>query len=362
MKSNKIILSVCFSALIAAGFTSCDKKTEPVLTVTTPSYPRSLISANGKVYVSLFDGHVAQLDTTSLSVEKTVAVGSNPEGIAFANNKIYVANSGGLSTINDSTISVIDPVTFKEIKRIKVVIDPVVLKADAYGDLYLISMGNYSTIPYTLQRIEAATTEKVSVIQGLKPYNMTLNGDNVYLYSYDYDANYNVVNKSYSIYDVKSQKVTNSNFIASSAVAKTPYSIDVNPATKDIYIGETDFLNNGKMYCFGQDGILKFSFDAGLNPTRTIFTNSNKGLFVLNQGKYKGNNAGLNYYDLTASTNYNDYFTTKNNRGLGDTGQDAIRYGSKLYIAVYNSSLIEVINASTGVSIKTIPMVTITTK
>ena len=116
------------------------------------------------------------------------------------------------------------------------------------------------------------------------------------------------------------------------------------------------------MYCFGQDGTLKFSFDTGLNPVKTIFTNNNDGLYVLNQGKYQSNNASLNYYNLITSTNYSDYFAIKNNRGLGDTGQDAIRYGSKIYIAVYNSSLIEVINASTGVSIKTIPMETITKK
>lgn len=271
---SKVYIAVYGSSLIEVidAATGISKKTIPMLNAGLPSSPRSLASYNGKIYISLFDGHVAQLDTTTLIVEKTVAVGSNPEGIVVANNKIYVANSGGMALKNDSTISVIDPVSFTVIRNIKVVINPSIIKADAYGDLYVLSFGNYGTIPYTFQRIEAATIpEKVTVITNLKPYNFTIDGDNAYLYSYDYDANWNPTNKSYTIYDVKNEQVLKSNFISSSAIVNTPYSIDVNPITKDIYIGESDYKNAGKMNVFGQDGVLKFSFVTGLNPRKTIF-------------------------------------------------------------------------------------------
>lgn len=361
MKTKKIILSVLLSTTFTVFFSSCDsKKTDPVVDVIkTPSSPRSLAAANGKVYISLYDGHVAQLDTLTMTVEKSVSVGSNPEGIAFANNKIYVANSGGMALKNDSTISVIDPLTFKVIKTIKVVINPTVIKADAYGDIYVISNGNYSTIPYTFQRIDALT-DNVTTIANIHPINMSIDGDNAYLYSYDYDANYNTVNKAFIKYDVKNEQALTSSFISAGSVVKTPYSIDVNPISKDIYIGETDFMNTGKVYCFGADGILKFNFATGVNPMKTVFVNSS--LYVLNQGSFKSNNASTSFYNLTNSTVVNDYFTSKNNRGLGDSGQDMIKYGSKLYVAMYYSSLIEVINASTGVSVKTITMETITNK
>jgi YVTN family beta-propeller protein len=361
MKTNKIIVSILLSTAFAGIFSSCDsKKTDPVIeTIKTPSSPRALAAANGKVYISLYDGHVAQLDTVTMTVEKSVTVGSNPEGIAFANNKIYVANSGGMAAKNDSTISVIDPVTFKVIKTIKVVINPTVIKADTYGDIYVISNGNYSTIPYTLQRIDAIT-DVVTTIPNVHPINMTIEGDNAYLYSYDYDSNYKVVNKAFIQYDVKNEKPLSSSFITASLVVKTPYSIDVNPITKDIYIGESDFVNSGKMNCFGADGVSKFNFATGINPSKTVFVNS--GAFVLNQGAFKGNNAGITYYNLMSSTTTSDYFTSKNNRGLGDSGQDMIKYGSKIYVAVYSSSLIEVINAATGVSAKTIIMETVTNK
>jgi len=271
---SKIYIAVYESSLIEVinAATGISEKSIPMLNTSgQPASPRSLASYNGKIFISLYDGHVAQLDTTTLLIEKTVAVGSNPEGIVVANNKIYVANSGGMAIKNDSTISVIDPTTFTVIKNIKVVINPSMIKADAYGDLYVISFGNYSSIPYTLQRIQAATTEAVTVIPNLKPYNMTIAGDNLYLYSYAYDANWQATNKSYTIYDVKNEKVLKTDFISATAIASTPYSIDVNPVTSDIYIGETNYTNTGKMNVFRQDGTLKFSFATGVNPRKTIF-------------------------------------------------------------------------------------------
>ena len=126
-----------------------DKKTaKSIKTITitnnnATSAPRALAAAMGKVYVTLYDGYVAQIDTVTLNVEKSVKVGSNPEGIAITNNKIFVANSGGMQAIMDSTISVINMATFTEIKKIKVNLNPGVIQADSYGDLYVLTKGNY---------------------------------------------------------------------------------------------------------------------------------------------------------------------------------------------------------------------------
>jgi hypothetical protein len=275
---SKIYLAVSNSSIIEIidAKTFVSKKTISMKNASNvPSTPRSLTSANGKVYITLFDGHVAQLDTTSLIIEKTIAVGSNPEGSVIVNNKLYVANSGGLSLVNDSTISVIDLASFTETEKIKVVINPTIIKADSYGDIYVISVGNYYNIPYTLQRINTIT-KVVTKITDVKAYKMTIDGDNAYIYNYDYDASYKVINKTYTIYDVKNEKLLKSNFIASDAVQNTPYSIDVNPITKDIYIGETlDYKTTGKMYCFSSNGTLKYTFPTGVNPSKTVFI-SNK--------------------------------------------------------------------------------------
>lgn len=102
--------------------------------------PRFFTANEGKVYVSLYDGYVARLDTASLEIEQKVKVGRNPEQLVVANNKLYVANSGGLDYNTpvgyDKTVSVIDLASFQETKKIEVVTNPVNLVTDSQGDVY----------------------------------------------------------------------------------------------------------------------------------------------------------------------------------------------------------------------------------
>lgn len=79
-------------------------------------------------------------------------------------------------------------------------------------------------------------------------------------------------------------------------------------------------------------------------------------IMVLSEGGYGQNNSTLACYDLNNKTSDNNFFATKNSRGLGDLANDMIKYGSKIYIVVNGSSQIEVINANTGESEKQIPM------
>lgn len=86
------------------------------------------------------------------------------------------------------------------------------------------------------------------------------------------------------------------------------------------------------------------------------FTLSN-GMLVLCEGLFQQNNSTLSWIDFNASTTHNDIFSAQIGRGLGDTGNDMIRYGSKLYVLVNVSSTIEVVNAMTFKEIQQIPMV-----
>lgn len=76
--------------------------------------------------------------------------------------------------------------------------------------------------------------------------------------------------------------------------------------------------------------------------------------YILNEGVWGGNNAEISVLDSTGIVN--DWFSRNNGRGLGDVAQDMIHYGSKLYVSVYMSNTVEVINAATGKSIKQIDM------
>ena len=78
--------------------------------------------------------------------------------------------------------------------------------------------------------------------------------------------------------------------------------------------------------------------------------------YVLNEGAWGSNDAGISRLNIKDGTIMADWFDRANGRGLGDLGQDLIRYGSHLYVAVNNSNTLEVIDPSTGKSVKQINM------
>lgn len=234
--------------------------------------PRGLTSYEGKVYATLYDGYLAKIDTTKLEIESQVAVGRNPEYVRAANNKLYVANSGGLDYNTplgyDKTVSVVDVATFRETEQIPVVINPDKMAVDSEGDIYVISNGNYSNVPNTLQRIDA-TTHKVTSV-GNATW-MSMNNDKLYIIYSQYDANWNQV-VSYHVFDAKTEKMLTDKFITDGTPVNKPFSINTDPVNNYIYIGTSDYTNNGDMYIFTTDGKLVKKLDTGgLNPAGAYF-------------------------------------------------------------------------------------------
>jgi YVTN family beta-propeller protein len=95
--------------------------------------------------------------------------------------------------------------------------------------------------------------------------------------------------------------------------------------------------------------------------------NNHSGMFILSEGLFNQNNSSLSWIDF--STGLPDSWTDGNNRSydsflkangrrLGDTANDMLLYGSRLYIAVSESSTIEVVDAATCRSIKQLSMMT----
>ena len=201
-----------------------------------------------------------------------MAVGRNPEQIAVSNNKLFVANSGGLGWNDpnlgyDKTVSVIDIATFSVVKTVQVVLNPTEVTTDAQGDVYVISMGDYGAIPNTMQRIDPNTYEVTTVGNATK---MASAGDKIYLYYSQYDASWNQV-ITFQVYDAVAETMGTTGFITDGTVVEQPCSLNVDPLTGDIYVGTSDYINNGDMYVFSADGKLKNRFGVGLNPMGAYF-------------------------------------------------------------------------------------------
>jgi YVTN family beta-propeller protein len=91
-------------------------------------------------------------------------------------------------------------------------------------------------------------------------------------------------------------------------------------------------------------------------PVNTIAT----GAYVLSEGGFGANNTKLSFYNFANSTVVGDFFLQQNpsiGAGLGDTGNDMIIYGSKLYVLMNQSGRVTVLNASNGTFLKNISFI-----
>ncbi|WP_219225138.1 DUF5074 domain-containing protein [Pedobacter antarcticus] len=247
---------------------------------------RYITFSEGKVYVSAYlgkvgdasapQGIVAQIDTASLTIEKRVDVGRQPEEMAIVGQKLYVANSGGYSPPDyERTLSVIDLPSFKEIKRIDVAINLNRVKADRYGDLYVTSRGDYYDIPSRLFVIDTQK-DAVKKVFDIAASNLWIDDDIAYLYatSWSYPLQKNTI--SYTMINVKDETVLDRKFITDGTEKEivVPYGIKVNPHTKEVYVSDArDYVTPGKLYCFDPAGNKKWSVTTGDIPAHFAFIN-----------------------------------------------------------------------------------------
>lgn len=237
--------------------------------------PRALIGHKGKVYATLYEGYLAQIDT--VNYESTlVKVGDNPEGLVAVEDKIFVANSGGMNfTVGKdygNTVSVVNiqgtPTVTMDIEVVK---NPTRLLTNIRGEVFLISMGDYASVPNTLQRIDSRSYA-VNTITDRPVTYMSMSADSkLYYISAQYDENWNTI-ASVGVYNTLSGTMEADFLADGSIIRNTPTCISVDPVTDEVYIGTSDYVSEGDMYLFSKDGKLKHSFGTGgLNPIGVYF-------------------------------------------------------------------------------------------
>ncbi|HLN52170.1 MAG TPA: DUF5074 domain-containing protein [Lentimicrobium sp.] len=244
-------------------------KQVPLFNGTIPSQPSALAATDGKIFISAYNDSVYVMDTTNLELIKSIGVGLDPDALLIANDKLWVSNSGGLSFPNyDSTISIIDPVSLTETGKLTVGTNPFSLQADNYGDIYVITRGNYNDIKMRLKVINASTQMIKRTFDEFEAFNFTIKGDTAYVYHYDFNQS----TSSIMLINVKTEEILTTNFITDNTVIKTVYGIAVDPTSNDVYICDANnFEGPGKVFCFTPDGKLKFTVDAGINPVAVRF-------------------------------------------------------------------------------------------
>ncbi len=227
--------------------------------------PRYIVFDKNKAYISSYDGTVAVMDTATLQIEKFIEVGRNPEQLAVSNGKLYVANSGGLDYPDyDHTVSVIDLATHTEIKKIDVVINPRVVAADAYGDVYVISTGNYADVKSSMAIIDS-NKDEVKSQEDFSGGSMVINGDMAYI---------TASGGKVKVYNVKTETLEKENFIADGTAVTTLYGLAVDALSGEVFVTDAkNYVTRGEVTCFDAEGNKKYSIQTGINPNKVVFVN-----------------------------------------------------------------------------------------
>lgn len=235
----------------------------PMIEGAVPKQPRSIAFYGGKAYITCFDGFVDVLDTASYSIQQRIQVGTNPEDILMANDKLYVSNSGGLNvSLLDSTVSVINPITNTEEQKIVVGKNPGTLEKDDQGNVYVIQRGNYGSIPSRLIRINSATNTITTF-----PFDAA---DIVKMNNYFLILSNGNSNAKVQLFNPSTSSIENPNYIEMSYFT-TLYKVQFDPLHNLIYCFDAmNYTNTGYIRVFSSNGNHIKNYHVGLNPSKIL--------------------------------------------------------------------------------------------
>lgn len=231
----------------------------------TSKEPRDIAFYKGNAYVSLYNGTVAVMDTSSFAISKTITVGNDPEQLAVANGKLYVANGGGLNYPNvDNTVSVIDLASLTVTKTLVVGPNPYAVSADANGHVFVTAYGVYGTSNSTLSVINDVTDAVISKTD-FTGGPFTYNGNTAYYLDAD---------GSVKTYNTQTLTAGTTSFIADGTTFTAAYAIKADPLTGEVFITDAiDYNSNGTLYVFDKTGKKEYTITTGINPGTIAFVN-----------------------------------------------------------------------------------------
>ncbi len=252
---------------VISGVTGITIKQISMMNNGVAKQPRSVAFYEDKILVSCYDGFVDVIDTTTYEIEQRIQVGANPEGLAVSNDKLYVANSGGLNYPNlDSTVSVVNLSTFTEETKITVGLNPSAVEVDDQGDVYVITRGDFASVPSRLNKINP-TTLAVTHFTFDASSVVRMNGN--FLIGY---ADFATGDNQVAVFNPTTDAITNSALLDLSGV-QTLYGLAYHPIRDRIYVVDAmDFVTTGYVFEFDpSSGVQTQSYHVGLNPSKIVF-------------------------------------------------------------------------------------------
>jgi len=114
--------------------------------------------------------------------------------------------------------------------------------------------------------ISSATDLVTKTFDNFSASGVSISADFAYMLNYD---------GTVRIFNLSSETIVQANFITDSTVITSPYGINVDTVTGEVFITDAkDYTSNGEVFCFDSFGRKKYSLTTGINPNTVVFINN----------------------------------------------------------------------------------------
>ena len=222
------------------------------------------------------NGYVAKIDLTTKRVVATCNVGYEPDGIAYYEGKLFIANTGGYAFQEDhgyeQTISVVDTESMRELKRINTGCPNLYGKTSQNGQFLCINSRGDGKEHREKSIVLNMASEEFQVYDFPTTYSCAYNGKFYTIGAAD-NNDENVATYSIHTISLPSLKAEEGlkEYAAAEPVIKqmqTPYGIYISPYSGHLYVADArGNSTNGYVYEFDTEGKQLNCYKLrGLNP------------------------------------------------------------------------------------------------
>ena len=282
---DKIVIAVNGSNILQV----CDRATGRSLgqSELVPGCRRIAADPSGEyVYVTSYssDGHVAKFKLSTMIVMGTCKTGHEPEGVAYYDGKIYVANTGGNAWAGthsyESTISVIDASAMQEVKRVDTGMMNLYggfVQNDLYPRYIMVNAsGDYYSNPAGSCIFDCESQSVVAKYDFPATYVATHDGKFYVLGSsfsyetYAYEYTFKTIDMASGTPAV-TDGILSSEFQSSVASMTAPYGLAVAPDGEFFVTDAGNYVSKGTLWRFSATGSLVGKTTVGVCPGHFAF-------------------------------------------------------------------------------------------
>ncbi len=229
-------------------------------------------------------GYVAKIDLVTKKTVDTCKVGYEPEGIAYYDGKLFIANTGGYSFQEkdhsyESTISVVDAASMKELRRIDTGCINLFGTMSQSGEFICVNSAgdNYDVKPKSI--VLNMATEQFKVYDFPATYSCVYE-NRFYLIGSEFS--YNTIGNggyTYSVHTIDLPSLKEYDGLGSYSFAvstimdmQAPYCIYISPYSGHLYVTDArSYATNGYLYDFNPEtGTSTKMRLQGLNPGHIV--------------------------------------------------------------------------------------------